>query len=172
MRRGRMSRFFQKDVARLRSTDREVVLLTVGHPSHFGQLASWSQAVAALRRNLGRSFLPNADSTVRINVPAPRTKPSAAKSVPIQQTSVRQTLASPHTVYEAVRQPPGDFGYQPILDFWQELSKLGPTSIEGMHRHMLSLGWVRPSGKPLTYAVMRIDMVSMAKHGFIRRVSG
>jgi hypothetical protein len=60
----------------------------------------------------------------------------------------RQHRASPDTVYEAVQRPPADFGYQPIHDFWNELSKLGPTSIEGMHRHMLSLGWRRPSGKP------------------------
>jgi len=176
MRFGRLSPFFRKDMARLKSSAREVTLLTVGHPSRFGGLADWPKAVAALRRNLGGlATMSGSAEAAPQPKPVPRSNgPKAPLGQPIDATAVRprQSRAAPGTVYEAVRRPPADFGYQPIHDFWQELSKLGPTSIEAMHRHMLSLGWSRPSGKPLTYDVMRIDMVSMAKHGFARRVDG
>ena len=61
MRRGRMSRFFQKDIAFLNPLGREVTLLTLGHPSHFGQLPTWEGAVDALRKNLGSAFQPPQD---------------------------------------------------------------------------------------------------------------
>ncbi|MEQ9145449.1 MAG: hypothetical protein RLO08_13940 [Parvibaculaceae bacterium] len=177
MRFGRLSPFFRKDVARLKSSDRAVMLLTVGHPSRFGGLADWPKAVAALHRNLGRGFSagPTAGPTPCL-VPAPSSAPPLARA-PVEtsvdrppQERPRQTPASRDTIYEAVRKPPSNFGYQPIHDFWNELSKRGPSTIEAMHQHMLSLGWQRPSGKPLTYEVMRTDMVSMAKNGFIRRL--
>lgn len=82
----------------------------------------------------------------------------------------RQKPLSPTTLVEAAKRPPGNFGYQPINDFWQQLKQTGPVTVEAFHTHMLSRGWRRPSGKPLTYEVTRIDLASMCKHGFARRV--
>jgi hypothetical protein len=86
----------------------------------------------------------------------------------------RQRNSTPETVYGVVksRKPPRDFGYQPIVDFWNELNEIGPTSIGSFHKHMRKSGWRRPQGGELTYEIMRIDMVSMARHGFVRRISG
>ena len=84
---------------------------------------------------------------------------------PSRQKPLRAT-----TVVEAAKRPPGNFGYQPINDFWQQLKQTGPVTLEAFHTHMLSRGWRRPSGKPLTYEVTRIDLASMCKHGFARRV--
>lgn len=172
MRRGRMNRFFQKDVAFLPTLGREVTLLTLGHPSHFGNLPTWPDAVEALRRNLGHAFQPGKCSEVQRNsVTSATTAPTAVGMQMPCAAHSRQRRATPQTVYEAVRQPPAEFGYQPIHDFWRELNKLGPTSIEDLYLHMIGRGWERPSGKPLTYEVMRIDTVSMAKHGFARCIS-
>jgi hypothetical protein len=82
----------------------------------------------------------------------------------------RQKPLSPSTLVEAAKRPPGNFGYQPINDFWQQLKQIGPVTVEAFHEHMLSRGWRRPSGKPLTYEVTRIDLASMCKHGFARRL--
>lgn len=83
----------------------------------------------------------------------------------------RQKSLRPETILEATAiRPPGNFGYQPIADFWNQLKRVGPMSVEDFHQHMLDTGWRRPSGKPLTYDVMRTDLASMCKHGFARRV--
>lgn len=55
LRRRRMNRFFQKDIAFLKPLGREVTLLTLGHPSHFGHLPTWPKAVEGLRRNLAET---------------------------------------------------------------------------------------------------------------------
>lgn len=78
----------------------------------------------------------------------------------------------PATVIRAATKPPASFGYQPIHDFWRELAKVGPVTVEAFHAHMKSIGWIRPRGGELTYEVTRIDLASMCKHGFAERVQG
>lgn len=57
-RRGRRNRFFRRERATLLATGKDVDLLTLGHPSHFGHLPPWRAAVDALRSRLGRGYLP------------------------------------------------------------------------------------------------------------------
>lgn len=57
MRRGAENRFFRKERAMLLPVGRSVDLLTLGHPSQFGHLPAWKEAVAALHKNLGASYL-------------------------------------------------------------------------------------------------------------------
>lgn len=59
LRRGAINTFFRKELAYMPALGRTVTLLTLGHPSHFGNLPTWQQAVTALQRNLGRAFLPS-----------------------------------------------------------------------------------------------------------------
>lgn len=55
---GAINTFFRREKAFAPVLGREVVLLTLGHPSRFGNLPAWPETVAALRANLGASFLP------------------------------------------------------------------------------------------------------------------
>ena len=107
-------------------------------------------------------------SSMRENAPQPDV--SLHRTAP--NTRGRQKPYRPHTVVEAVNRPPASFGYQPIHDFWHELKRLGPTSVEDFHGHMRDIGWKRPSGQDLTYEVARTDLASMCKHGFARRLDG
>lgn len=90
----------------------------------------------------------------------------------ISAATTRQPPLRPDTLVGAKNRPPGNFGYQPIIDFWHQLKEIGPVSVKGFHEHMLSIGWKRPSGKPLTYEVTRTDLASMCKHGFAERIQG
>lgn len=58
LRRGAKNRFFRKETAFVGPVDRRITLLTLGHPSQFGHLQTWSEAVKALKRNLGPEYLP------------------------------------------------------------------------------------------------------------------
>lgn len=164
MRRGTESRFFRRERATLHPVGHTVELLTLGHPSHFGHLPEWKLAVTALQRNLGPSYL--------VPPPAgfvpPQKKTTAATSSPA--TRVREGprgASSPdNRRFVAADRPPASFRYSPIHDFWQELIKLGPSSVDEFFEHLSGVGWSRPSGKPLTAAVVRTDLVSMVKHGF------
>lgn len=71
--------------------------------------------------------------------------------------------------FVAAERPPASFAYQPIHDFWEELRKIGPASVDAFHKHMIDLGWRRPRGGDLTREVTRTDLVSMVKHGFARK---
>ena len=78
--------------------------------------------------------------------------------------------AGQNTVVKAANKPPATFGYQPIRDFWQELSQLGEITVEGFHERMLDTGWRRPQGGALNYEVTRTDIACMCRKGFAVRV--
>lgn len=84
----------------------------------------------------------------------------------------RQPPLRPDTVVRAARKPPSSYAYQPIHDFWHELARMGDVSVADFHAHMVSTGWRRPQGKPLTYDVTRTDIASMCREGFAVRVRG
>lgn len=99
-------------------------------------------------------------------------QPKRADKAPIPPKKVfsRQPSFRPNTVIRAANKPPGTFGYQPIHDFWQELSRLGEVTVDDFHRHMLSTGWRRPQGGALKYEVTRTDIACMCREGFAVRV--
>lgn len=170
MRFGRMSTFFQKEAAFVRPLKRQATLLTLGHPSHFGYLATWPEAVYALRANLGRAFLPpwgidshNHDPS---HVRAPETSSSYSSKKAAKPPVVRVSASER---FQAADRPPTSFRYSPIHDFWRELLNMGPQSTDEFYAHLNRIGWRRPSGKPLTTAIVRTDLVSMVKHGFAIR---
>lgn len=84
-----------------------------------------------------------------------------------------QQRAGPETKYRAKVRPTADFGYQPAIDFYDELAKAGPQglSVSALAERLRRSGWRRPHGGELTNSIMRIDLVSMCKHGFIERMS-
>ncbi len=97
--------------------------------------------------------------------------PAGAQGKGSLDRSDRGAPLRPWTVIEATAvRPTASVGYQPIVDFWHELKRVGPVSIEDFHNHMVSIGWRRPRGQALTYEVTRIDLASMCKKGFARRV--
>ena len=87
-----------------------------------------------------------------------------------RKVSRRQAPFRSDTVIRAANEPPGTFTYQPIHDFWLELSRLGQVTVEDFHRHMLSIGWRRPRGGALRYEVTRTDIACMCREGFAVRV--
>lgn len=85
-----------------------------------------------------------------------------------------QQKATVATVYRCRARPTASFGYQPAIDFYDELaSACGEgLSVGQLAEKMRAKGWRRPRGGELTNEIMRIDLVSMCKHGFVERVSG
>ena len=173
-RRGTINTFFRRETAWLKPLGRDVTLLTLGHPSQFGHLPTWQDAVEALRSNLGPAFL--SASVLATPVRPAASKPPAANSPKddepnrLGEAIVGKTTPLHGTVRErsftAALRPPATFGYRPIHDFWQELLKTGSIGVEEFYQHLISIGWRRPSGKPLTAKIVRTDLVSMVKHGF------
>jgi len=103
-------------------------------------------------------------------------KKKKCKPVPVEwhsskKPSSRQPPFRPDTVVRAANKPAATFGYQPIHDFWQELSRLGDISVQDFHTHMITKGWRRPQGGKLTYDVTRTDVACMCREGFATRVS-
>lgn len=171
LRRGASNRFFRKELAFIRPIGKVVTLLTLGHPSQFGHLPTWPKAVEAMRINLGADFLPTWGGE-------PERKPEALHRLEIATipdssregvVSSRQAPAKTTQKLSAAIKPPETFRYSPIHDFWQELNRIGSSSPEELHVHLNSIGWRRPSRKPLTTAIVRTDLVSMVKHGFASR---
>ena len=171
MRRGAMSSFFQRQDAEFPALGKRVELLTLGHPSHFGQLPDWARATHALKTRLGSDFLPpwkaaeqhqhqRAKSVVRLH-PVRASSSTYSAQMPRNRPSDQRFIAA--------KRPPASFSYSPIHDFWQELQKTGPHSAEEFFDHLQAIRWQRPSGKPLTLQVVRTDLVSMVKHGFAQR---
>ena len=170
MRRGRMSTFFQMEMCVVKSLGYSTDLLTLGHPSHFGHLPTWEPAVHALRANLGRSFLPTWGGPDAPRIPITATQSIEAATPKSESMPQPQSQGSGGERFKAAKRPPESFRYSPIHDFWQELSKIGPKTPTEFHQHLDRIGWNRPSGKPLTTKIVRIDLVSMVKHGFATRV--
>jgi hypothetical protein len=85
-----------------------------------------------------------------------------------------QQKATFATVYRCVSRPTASFGYQPAVDFYDELANAGRDglSVQQLAERMRAKGWHRPRGGELTNAIMRVDLVSMCKNGFVKRVSG
>lgn len=85
-----------------------------------------------------------------------------------------QQKATFATVYCCRARPTASFGYQPAVDFYDELTIAGRSglSVAQLAQKMRAKGWRRPRGGELTNEIMRIDLVSMCKHGFVERVSG
>lgn len=170
-RRGALNTFFRRETAWMSVLNRRVTILTLGHPSQFGHLPTWSKVVAALRNNLGPQFLGSVVSCApsSLNSPNPVTGPPAEAKAP---ANIEKTLAPDRTrtndkrMFTAAQRPPGSFSYRPIHDFWQELLKTGAMDADAFYDHLLRVRWSRPSGKPLTPQVVRTDLVSMVKHGF------
>ena len=86
--------------------------------------------------------------------------------------ATRQPAFRPSTVVRAGNKPPGTYAYQPIHDFWHQLSEFNEVTVEEFHQHMVSIGWRRPQGGMLTYDVTRTDIACMCREGFAVRVSG
>jgi hypothetical protein len=84
-----------------------------------------------------------------------------------------QRKATFATVYRCLARPTAAFGYQPAIDFYDELTKAdsGGMSVARLAERMRAKGWRRPRGGELTNEIMRIDLVSMCKHGFVERLS-
>lgn len=84
-----------------------------------------------------------------------------------------QRRAGPATVYRAVAKPQASFGYQPAIDYFDELAKAGDEglSVEKLAERMRAKGWRRPRGGELTTEIMRIDLVSMCKNAFVERLT-
>ncbi len=128
----------------------------------------WTLVVSALSAELGSKSQLAQKPVVALGQKQLK-QVSSAKISP-KKTSLRQPPFRPDTVVKVAKKPPATFGYQPIHDFWQELSRLGEVTVEEFHRHMLSTGWRRPQGGALTYEVTRIDIVCMCREGFAVRV--
>ncbi len=130
----------------------------------------WAIVANELALELGGS-----SKTVSAAEDAPQLQPAKVLSdapVPTRNRSARQPALRPNTIISAANRPPGTFPYQPIHDFWQELSRLGEITLEDFHSHMLSIGWRRPQGGLLTYDVTRTDIACMCREGFAKRVRG
>lgn len=84
-----------------------------------------------------------------------------------------QKRANDATVFRAKLRPTSSFGYQPAIDFFDELAKAGMQghSVASLAARMRAKGWRRPRGGDLTNEIMRIDLVSMCRNGFVERVS-
>lgn len=149
-----------------------VKLLGIIHPTG-ARVSShdWKQVSHFLASEIGKSpvSIPGQNSPLQPK-PIRIEEKSLHPKKKIENPSSRQSPFRPNTIVEASTQPPSDFGYQPFQDFWQMLCSTGPISVEDFHRHMVSTGWRRPQGKDLTYEVTRIDIASMCKHGFVRRL--
>lgn len=145
---------------------RSVDLLTLGHPSQFGHLPAWKEAVAALHKNLGASYL----TPPPVGFIPPAKEPLARLEVVPRKTARRSAAILAGRRFMATDQPPASFRYSPIHDFWRELTKLGPATVDELFDHLGRICWARPSGKPLTSAIVRTDLVSMVKHGFAKVV--
>ena len=83
-----------------------------------------------------------------------------------------QQRATFDTIYGAKKRPTSAFGYQPAIDFYDELVKVGDVglSVAALAERLRARGWHRPQGGELTNEIMRIDLVSMCKHGFVERL--
>lgn len=173
MRRGAMSTFFKQESALIPALSRRVQLLTLGHPSHFGYLPDWPTAIDAMAAHLGRSFLPGWGSKSRQErkVPSPMPAIQAASQRPSASVVAHRSKYDPRR-FSAAKKPPESFRYSPIHDFWQELVKTGPMTVDEFFNHLQTVGWQRPSGKPLTASIVRTDLVSMVKHGFALASAG
>ena len=128
----------------------------------------WALVVSALSAKLGSKSQLARKPVVALGQKQPK-QVSSAKTSP-KKGSSRQPPFRPDSVVKAAKKPPATFGYQPINDFWQELSQLGEVTVEDFHRHMLSTGWRRPQGGALTYEVTRTDIACMCREGFAARV--
>lgn len=84
-----------------------------------------------------------------------------------------QRRAGPDTVYRVSLRPTASFGYQPFIDFHDELAAAGAggLSATALAERMRAKGWRKPRGGQLTTEIMRIDLVSMCKHGFVERLT-
>lgn len=118
-----------------------------------------------------------ADQKVRSPEPVPAIDGALGPAIEsdIQTSSVQMGSAAASEVgqslgdlrvFEAALRPPESFRYSPIHDFWEELTKVGPMTTDVFFEHLMSVGWKRPSGKPLTRAIVRTDLVSMVRNGF------
>lgn len=85
-----------------------------------------------------------------------------------------QRKATLDTVYRCRVRPTASFGYEPAIDFYDELSIAGNhgLSVKELAQRMRAKGWRRPLAGELTDTIMRIDLVSMCKHGFVERIAG
>lgn len=171
IRRGALNTFFRSETALLRQDGRAVKLLTLGHPSQFGHLPTWDDAINALASALATQTNYPSPQSVTASAPA-----AASNSKPDLQSGNKVTagLQSLGTTkptndrrqFKAANCPPESFRYSPIQDFWRELIKTGPMKPDQFFQHLNSVGWTRPSGRPLTPQIVRTDLVSMVKHGF------
>jgi hypothetical protein len=180
LRRGATNTFFKRETALLDALEREATILTLGHPSQFGHLPTWTKAVEALRSNLGPEFLPGAgeSSAEMAGAALPVADPEAGEALsiapperasgPIGRSGAMRTRTNDGRTFTAATRPPASFGYRPIHDFWQELLKTGGIGVDAFYDHLTAIGWRRPSGRPLTPQVVRTDLVSMVKNGFAK----
>lgn len=132
--------------------------------------ADWAIVEKALALELGGTALTNdlmPDGAMKNQPP----KLDIQSRILPTSKSTRQKALRPDTVVRAAGKPPGTYAYQPIHDFWSELSRLGDVTVEDFHQHMVSKGWRRPQGGALTYAVTRTDIACMCREGFAMRVS-
>jgi hypothetical protein len=130
----------------------------------------WSIVAKTLARELGGSI-----KNGFIDELAPQQRPEQRyinNRAPTAAKPARQRRFQPDTVVKAATKPPGAFGYQPIHDFWRELSQMDEVTVELFHQHMVSTGWRRPQGGALTYDVTRTDIACMCREGFATRVRG
>jgi len=128
----------------------------------------WAVVANALALELDGNdkILPIAETAAQV----PSAKHRTDTHNPTRSRSARQPALRPDTVVRATGKPPGTFGYQPIHDFWQELSQLGEVTVEDFHQYMVSTGWRRPQGGALRYEVTRTDIACMCREGFAVRV--
>lgn len=175
LRRGATNTFFRRETAFLKVLGREVQLLTLGHPSQFGHLPTWPAAIASMQANLGPSFLTPQEVTHSTAQTSAAFSPAQLPAAPPLTICAQADLDMPVSYQRPTNdqrlfgprlKPPESFRYSPIHDFWQELQKTGPVSVDAFYAHLVSVGWRRPSGKPLTPQIVRTDLVSMVKHGF------
>jgi hypothetical protein len=139
------------------------------HPTG-AQVSNADWAIVA--KELGRELSSGKFTAVPIENPLQSGKSDKPISKPesVRPLAVRQPAFRPSTVLKAANKPPGTFAYQPIHDFWHQLSQLDEVTVEEFHRHMVSTGWRRPQGGVLTYDVTRTDLVCMCREGFAVRI--
>ncbi len=141
-----------------------IKILGIIHPTG-AQVSNddWGIVAKALAQELG-----NSETNESIPEIAPQLHIENNDTAATKPT--RQRRFRPDTVIKAATKPPSTFRYQPIHDFWQELSKLGEVTVEVFHQHMVTTGWQRPQGGALTYIVTRIDIACMCRNDFATRV--
>jgi hypothetical protein len=70
--------------------------------------------------------------------------------------------------------PTAAFGYGPAIDYCKHIGAAGSQGMtpSELDLHLEAIGWRRPRGGEPSAKLMRTEMVSLCRYGFLERIEG